>query len=91
MQIEGFLTIFWWASLGAVATAMDGMLIDKNGNLLMRRWAQSDGSWKPETTTNPQTQTTTKNTNMENQKALYEATRSKGMVVGGVACAGLTG
>ncbi|KAF8438699.1 hypothetical protein BGX38DRAFT_1209584 [Terfezia claveryi] len=88
MQIEGFLTMFWWASLGAVATALDGMLIDANGNLLVRRWAQNNGSWKPETSTNPQTQTTT----TENQIEVYgAAVRSKGIVVGGVACAGFTG
>ncbi|KAF8417952.1 hypothetical protein EV426DRAFT_621091 [Tirmania nivea] len=91
MQIEGFLTMFWWASLGAVATAINGMLIDGNGNLLVRRWAQNDGSWKPESSTT-QTQTTTTNVSTENQMAVYEAAaKSKGIVVGSVACAGLTG
>ena len=69
---------------------MDGMLIDGNGNLLVRRWAQNDGNWKPETST-PQTQTTTTNTSTESQMAVYEAAaRSKGIVVGSVACAGFT-
>jgi len=70
---------------------MDGMLIDGNGNLLVRRWAQNDGNWKPETSTTPQTQTTT-SASTENQMAVYEAAaRSKGIVVGGAACAGFTG
>lgn len=77
--------------MGAAATAMDRMLIDRNGNLLVKRWTQNDGSWKPETSTTPQTQTTT-SSSTENQMEVYEtAMRSKGMVVGGVACAGLTG
>ncbi|RPB29291.1 hypothetical protein L211DRAFT_831967 [Terfezia boudieri ATCC MYA-4762] len=88
MQIEGFLTVFWWASLGAVAAALEGMLIDVNGNLLARRWAQNDGSWKPDTTTNPQTQTKTSEST-DNQMAVY--VKSKEIVVGSVACAGFTG
>lgn len=105
MLAEGFITMFWWASLSAVATAMDGMLIDGNGTLLVRR--QDSGMWKPDssttgntwtdpsttTTTAPQPQTTTTTTSSgSSDLAMYEtAARSKGMVVGSVACAGLVG
>ena len=106
--------MFWWASLAAVGTAIDGMLIDGNGNLLVRResaaypyaWAQDDGMWKPDgasttgttdtgTTTTTETNTgNTGNTGGEGQTLLevyHVAAKSKGLVVGSVACAGLVG
>lgn len=91
--------MFWWASLAAVGTAIDGMLIDGNGNLLVRRAAQDDGMWKPDGentstsgTTTPQTTTTTTNDQTSSTLSTYElATKSKGMVVGSVTCAGLAG
>lgn len=90
--------MFWWAAVGAAAAALDGMLIDSNGNLLVRR--QNDGVWKRDGTitgsalpgtTSPQTTTST-STADPNLLALVEsAVRSKAMVVGSIACAGLVG
>ncbi|KAI5807312.1 hypothetical protein DFH27DRAFT_522975 [Peziza echinospora] len=124
--IEGLLVIFWWAAIGAVATALQGMFtLDKGGDVVLkRRGNYDDGYWKPEggdsgagekptptqtvslvptltqsiiesitsspllTNVNPSPQQ-----NGGGQKDIDwdEARRGKGLVVGGVSCAGLVG
>ena len=87
--------MFWWAAVGAAAAALDGMLIDGNGNLLVHVRRQNDGVWKRDgtwqDTTTPQTTTSTSTADANLVAVIESAVRSKGTVVGSIACAGLVG
>lgn len=75
--------------MGAVATAIDGMLeVDASGNVIVKR--QDSGSGNSPTAGDGTTTMTT--TTTPGGGADWEtAAKSKSMVVGSVACAGLVG
>ena len=86
--------MFWWAAVGAAAASLDGMLVDGNGNLLVHVRRQNDGLWKRDGTTTgsaPGDPATTTTVDADLLAVVESATRSKGMVVGSIACAGLVG